>query len=161
MADYCILMPSFDTLWKNYPDTAPCDKGQFENQCAIRMGVCLAKSGVTVPKTGNAPVLCWLHDKEEQHILRAQEFATALKNNFREPEVIKGAETAEYQETLNQQNGIIFLSNYWGENNQGDHIDLWDGTGVNRSRGFGRRTWSRLFYDSWTDADEIWFWSLT
>jgi hypothetical protein len=44
----------FATLWRNYPTDTPCvlptgkpPKG-FENQCAIRMSVCLDRSGVVL-----------------------------------------------------------------------------------------------------------------
>jgi len=34
-------------LWKNHPYPAyPCDKSTFKNQCAIRMGVAMEKSGI-------------------------------------------------------------------------------------------------------------------
>jgi len=39
--------PIFSNLWLNHPyPKSPCDKETFSNQCAIRMGVALEKSGV-------------------------------------------------------------------------------------------------------------------
>ena len=42
-------MPSIKakTIWDNHPyPISPCSKKHFSNQCAIRMGVALEKSGI-------------------------------------------------------------------------------------------------------------------
>ena len=63
----------FRELWDNHPyPQSPCDS-YFVNQCAIRMGVALEQTGLTI--TGVAR--CWFRHTPH-HILRAQELANAL-----------------------------------------------------------------------------------
>ena len=98
----------FETLWNNYPtisssifeDDASCLKDgerEFENQCAIRMGVSLEKSG------------------------------------------------------------IIFFKDYYGPSQQGDHIDLWNG-----SRLTSRVSWFEFAIRGGAHykAATIWFWEV-
>jgi hypothetical protein len=46
--------------------------------------------------------------------------------------------------------GIVFFQDFWGTGNQGDHIDLWDGTTV--------RTGAR---DYFSRSREVWFWQVS
>jgi len=59
--------------------------------------------------------------------------------------------------------GIIFFQNYWGTGNQGDHIDLWNGTRLTHWS-----SWARIQLHisggSWSDyrkAEAIWFWGIS
>ena len=75
----------FSTLWVNHPAIKgiinPCTtKGKinFENQCAIRMGVCLDNSGINIKSFNGAK--CYPgHEHKQSHILRAEELATWLE----------------------------------------------------------------------------------
>lgn len=62
--------------------------------------------------------------------------------------------------------GIVFFQNYWGPGNQGDHIDLWNG-----SRLTDWSSWVRIhsrlgasvlhaFADlsDYTKSQSVWFW---
>ena len=77
-------MLSFEHLWNNHPTVAgndnPCStngKVNFSNQCAIRVGVALTKSGVN---TKHIPGVthCWHHPASEGHVIRAEELAKGL-----------------------------------------------------------------------------------
>ena len=129
-------MSLFETLWDNHPtiteDDFPCSTESgaknFENQCAIRMGVCLERSGFDLSKFPVAH--CWHHEKSLRHILRAEELANALKNfslseKIRKPIVFEGSEGFS---KISGKKGIIFFKDYYGTNNSGDHIDLWNGS---------------------------------
>jgi len=61
-------------------DNHPCSKKDFPDQCAIRVGVALAKCGFDVTKLqiGGKLRFCWQHSKREGHILAAEELANAL-----------------------------------------------------------------------------------
>ena len=73
-------MLTFQKLWENHPsvseeDDNPCTtngKINFSNQCAIRLGVGLAKCGVKTYQIPGA-THCWhKHDKSQGHIIRAE-----------------------------------------------------------------------------------------
>lgn len=143
---------SFAILWSKHPsnrgEDAPCKKKDdtpaFENQCAIRMGVCLKDGGINLSSFRGAR--CWFG---HSHIIRAQELANWLKSQsgqFGKVEIKKKATWADYQ----NRKGIVFLMNFWGVGNQGDHIDLWDGS---------RMAHGDLSYFS--RAQEVWFWPIS
>jgi len=79
-------MVTFQKLWENHPtitgDENPCTtngKSNFPNQCAIRMGVSLARCGVDTSRIPGA-IHCWhKHDKSLGHIIRAEELAKGLE----------------------------------------------------------------------------------
>ena len=146
-------MVTFNKLWENHPtitgEDAPCSKNgkpNFSNQCAIRLGVALQKSGVDTRKMPGVRH-CWQHKKAEGHILAAEELSKSL-NNFK----VQGIQTAQsinpktYKTDLAGQTGIILFKDYWtrrGETNPtGDHIDLWNG-----SRITDWRSWLRIRFD--------------
>ena len=154
-------MVDFATLWSNHPANAdppvlePCTdstgKAIFENQCSIRMSVCLARSGVSLASFPGA--FCWLHHHRE-HILRAEEQAHWL--NSPKADFVPSADIAKRSEvgTIESTNyagrtGIIMFRNFWGTNNQGDHIDLWNGTQMTHGTP-----------DYFERSEEIWFWDL-
>jgi hypothetical protein len=151
----------FNELWENHPtvesfgDDAPCKingKRAFKNQCAIRMGEALAKSGVNLDSFKGAK--CW-HKHNPPHILRAEELALWLKSPFSPVKKIEEFEGVNGFHSINGKKGIIFFKDYYGPGNEGDHIDLWNGSRLTR-------------YSSWfefairggrhySDAT-VWFW---
>jgi hypothetical protein len=129
----------FDLLWNNHPtitdDNFPCSsdgKPNFENQCAIRMGECLQRSGFDV---GAPPVRrCWFHTGVSSHILAAEELAKALESNASYPGIrppIKFHGDSGF-DAISGKKGIIFFKDYYGPGGQGDHIDLWNGSRLTR-----------------------------
>ncbi|MGR5150149.1 T6SS effector amidase Tae4 family protein [Photobacterium alginatilyticum] len=117
----------FANLWKNHPyPQNPCDKAHFPNQCAIRMGVALEKSGIDTSSFDlkYPRRRCYPGFKHSpKHILAAQELANwiaANPNIFGQKKVI----TTERESSLKGIRGIIFIKNGWGST---DHIDVWNG----------------------------------
>ncbi len=150
---------SFATLWANHPTTKgednPCrdKKGQpnFENQCAIRLGIALADSGLNMKSYAGAR--CWFGHKG--HCLRVEEMVKWLRTQSHQvgsAQVFKGNKPANGEQALtavNGKTGIAACLNFWGQGNQGDHIDLWDGTTL-------RKGDSSYFLRS----GEIYFWAI-
>lgn len=143
----------FSRLWNNHPATKgiinPCstDNGvpNFDNQCAIRMSVALADSGINLDSfTGE---FCW-HKHGKRHVLRAQELAdwiaskSLLFGNIDK----KVSVTDKY---FKGKLGVVFFRNFWGTGNQGDHIDLWYGDHMARGAS-----------DYFIKSEEVWFWQL-
>ena len=64
---------------------------------------------------------------------------------------------------INGRTGIVFFQNYWGTGQQGDHIDMWNGT-----RMTDRLTWVRInmrigsvgLGSDYRQAQSAWFWPL-
>ena len=146
---------TFDDLWNSYPaDDAPCRNGRgdsnFDNQCAIKMGVCLADAGVDLSSC--RAVRCW-HGHGRRHILRAQELADWLagRNGARILGAVNRHRSGVTYQSFSGRSGIVFFQNFWGRGNQGDHIDLWDGSSDTLIAG------SR---DYFSRAEEVWFWNI-
>jgi hypothetical protein len=122
-------MSIFDKLWEAFPSGKPCStngKANFENQCAIRMGVCLEGAGIN---TQGWPLRrCWQHKGKERHILAAEELAKTLSlvstPGIGKVEKYSGEEGFA---KIKGRRGIVFFKNYYGQGLQGDHIDLWKG----------------------------------
>ncbi len=160
----------FKEIWKEYPSESPCSTKDFKNQCAIKVGMALAKCGVNtldlVPKGRH----CWHHKAQEGHVLSAEELAAGLQRVK-----LQGVSSAikiqgkDFKSKLAGKKGIIFFKDYWvrsidsPDRPTGDHIDLWNG-----SRLTDWRTWIRIQFglvipDVWSDleqATEILFWKL-
>lgn len=182
-------MVTFNQLWSNHPTIAgndhPCatrGKGNFPNQCSIRLGVALAVSGVKTERIPGA-VHCWYHDRSEGHIIRAEQLANGL-NKYPIPGIWKVIKvpSESFPEKLSGKTGIMFFKDYWRReftdkngkkkiqafrNRSGDHIDLWNG-----SRLTELSSWFRIHLrigsyglhslsDEWSDYEDakgIWFW---
>lgn len=158
----------FWKLWQNHPNIAeqemfPCRRedgvANFANQCAIRMGVCLSKSGLLTIDEYDG-VRCWFGHNDVVHSLRARELALWLRNHASTFGAVEIKSETEWKEYVGR-TGIIYCQNFWGENNQGDHIDLWDGTG--EFMGSGSFTWEGPAMasgglDYLERAEEVWFW---
>lgn len=144
------MIIQFNKLWNNHPyPNSPCDKSLFQNQCAIRMGVSLEKSGID---TSSFDIMypqrrCYPGLKHSpRHILAAQELANWIDSSnckeFGSKKVIKGGALS----ALKDKKGIIFIMNGWGNT---DHIDLWDGEYLKG----GSSDWLEL-------GDQVWFWEI-
>ncbi len=144
----------FNTLWVNHPAIKgiinPCStngKINFSNQCAIRMSVCLDKSGVSLTSFNGAK--CYPgHGHSQSHVLRAEELASWIEKQnslFGTPTKKKKVKSTDYK----NKKGIVLFKNFWGAGNQGDHIDLWNGAVMTR----GAPSYFSL-------SKEVWFWEL-
>lgn len=133
----------FITLWTNHPGyTRPCN---FDNQCAIRMGVALEKSGIDLSSFKGAR--CW-HNHTPRHILRAQELATWMSKKeeiFGKKEEFKNVTYEDFQ----GKHGIVFIQDGWGPT---DHIDLWNGVRCIMKAGGS---------DYFAKGKAVWFWELS
>lgn len=153
------MQPNFALLWGNHPDgTHPCDSSKFRNQCAIRLGVALEKSGydtsrLAVRRCSTAYPALKAH--APGHILSAQELADALALDSRSwsanARVKKfPGSIRKNQSAFAGRKGIVFIQNGWGPV---DHIDLWDGSRVK-----GATILPGAFTQSGT---AVWFWDLS
>jgi hypothetical protein len=139
----------FERLWQAYPESSsPCSDGSgapnFENQCAIRVGLALVNGGIDTTTFHGAK--CWYH-RNLKHFLRGEELAAWMQlepDIFGRVEIRRRATPDHYT----GRKGIIFCRNFWGPGNQGDHIDLWDGE---------RMKSGSVNYIS--RSDEVWFWT--
>lgn len=165
---------TFQTIWMNYPQHSPCmdKKGAapagFENQCAIKVGYALERSGVSfasfkgkrcpdAPRTSGMVAIAqeladWLGPKSFPGCPMAEKYAG--KEGF---EKIKG------------RTGIIFLANYWqrsgetGSRRSGDHIDLWSGSRMTSWSSVIRIHLGISWDGIWSDyekATEVRFWHI-
>lgn len=171
-------MPSFKTLWDNFPDAdtvkATCVNKQsggrsepFDNYCAILLSECFIKSGISTDKCPPG-YKCWSHSGAK-HVILAQNLANWLSSSppdgFKPKETIK---SSNFQSTLSGRTGVIFFKDYWqrkGESQEGrsgDHIDLW-----NKSRITGASMIYRTiieFFGLVSDLNkskEVWFWEVS
>jgi hypothetical protein len=117
-------MVKFNDLWDKHPgwNATPCN---FENQCAVRMGVALSNSKVDLKTFEGAR--CWF-DHKPKHILRAQELANWISKQselFGEKTEYKRKDfpNMSYSD-FSGKKGIVFIQDGWGAT---DHIDLWNG----------------------------------
>ncbi|WP_420129483.1 type VI secretion system amidase effector protein Tae4 [Longimicrobium sp.] len=153
-------MITFDSLWASHPNlpnvTYPCtDKDGkivpgLENQCAMRMGICLQKAGMDLSsypgkRCSDYPAL----KHKPAHILVAQQLADWLKiklgksrfTRFKKPDPY-----AQLKKATKGKKGIVFFMNFYGAG--GDHIDLWNG---------GKAISD---FQNYVDSTEIWFWEI-
>ena len=151
----------FDQFWSNHPalqtlpEIEPCStngKSNHTNQCAIRLGVALTSSGISLASYRG--VFCW-SGHGRTHPLRVEQLKLWL--NSRDASVVPYAEISKRDKQGRQQSstayserrGIVACINFWGRGNQGDHIDLWDGS-----------TMAHGGLDYFERSEEIWFWEM-
>jgi hypothetical protein len=165
-------MVGFKVLWDNHPtitgDDNPCStegKRNYHNQCAIRMGTCLAKCDVDTTKIPGV-THCSYHEKSQGHTIRAEELAIGLtKHQIAGIQKMQEIDPKEFKNVLNGKTGIIFFKDYWqrsGERNRsGDHIDLWNGSRLTHWVTWIRIQWGISIDGYWSDykrSQSIWFW---
>ena len=159
----------FKELWDNYPDNPPCNS-KFKNQCAIKVGSALSKCGVKTTNLVPAKRHCWFHDKNEGHILSAEELATGIsKNNIYGINMAMELPGNDFKTKIAGKKGIIFFANYWLRNEDkperptGDHIDLWNGSRLTDWSSWIRIQWGVVIPDVWSDlekAPKVVFWNI-
>ena len=152
-------MPTFQQLWKSHPSTAkvpehhPCRdaKGKvhpaLENQCAIRLGLAFEGAGIDIAKIPGRR--CWnRHGK--RHILNTSALVKWIDRSTGligcKPKVV--GKNVTFRDFLNKR-GICYFMNFYGRNNQGDHIDLWQIVWM----GHGS-------LDYFERSEEVWFWEM-
>ena len=127
-------MLMFRTLWDAHPsnqgNNTPCldRKGNsaFENQCAIRMGVALSGAGMNLSSFRG--VQCWYGHR---HILRVEELIMWLRTQTQDVGTAQSFRPGtNARMVVTGRTGIVACRNFWGRGNQGDHIDVWDGTNM-------------------------------
>lgn len=137
---------SFKELWNAYPSKSTehinpkTNKDEFNNHCAINVSEALYKNDIKLKSFRGAK--CWhkCPSGKNIHVIRAQELADWLKKRpfagCPKPLILTGA---SYEDAIEGKTGIIFFKDYWQRNNElgterrtGDHIDLWDGKGLNQ-----------------------------
>jgi len=157
-------MPPFSNLWANHPnikgDAPLLDKKVYPNQCAINLYAALERSGVKVKSFRGQ--LSW-QKNQPKYAIRAQELADWLASPLSRMPTVQKFPGKEVFEKIDGKKGIIFFQNYWGPGNQGDHIDLWDG-----SRLTDWRSWARIhlyiswegYWDDFRKAESVWYWAI-
>lgn len=159
----------FKSLWDNFPDDAPCDK-QFSNQCAIRVGTALAKSGIKTTNIVRKQRHCWHHKDSEGHILAAAELADGL-NKFAIAGVQKSIELTpeNFKSKIAGKTGIIYFQDYWERTTDkkgsptGDHIDLWNGSRISDWTSWIRIQMNIVIPGVWSDLENskrVLFWQV-
>jgi hypothetical protein len=145
--DVQLRVVTFAELWSAYPnETALCKdpatgNAAFSDECAIRMGTCLANVGIT--NTSFKGARCWFKGHPRAHMLRAEEVAKWLKlqpfAGCPKPSDITGT---EWRARAKSKRGIIFFKDYWQRDGEksptGDHIDLWNGESLTAASLRGR-----------------------
>jgi hypothetical protein len=142
----------FDSLWANHPSPFkqyPCvnDLGRpnFENQCAIRLGVALSKLHINL----RAVRSCWFKG-HVGHTLAAEELARWLEEQSRLVGTpLKFRDGKKALGELQGKKGIVFCMNFWGAGRNGDHIDVWNGSKMKGGNG-----------GYMLDSQAVWFWKL-
>ncbi len=143
-------MISAAELWKNHPaPNKPCDTTTFPNQCAIRMGVALALTGVKLDTFSGAR--CYPGFKHSpRHILRAHELAKWLSEPSQIPSVGKVRKIPQSKLVNSDylgKKGVVFLRDGWGAT---DHIDVFNGKFL---KGGSPSYWSL--------GKDVWLWVLS
>lgn len=155
----------FRRLWNKHPTVSegevfPCRDADgaphFDNQCAILMGTCLLRSELL---HGYDKSTCWYRG-HKGHTLRAREVSDWMRRHperFGRVEIRSNVSWGAFR----GRTGFICFHNFWGAGNQGDHIDLWDGTGIIRREndptleGPGLADGSLDYFER---SEEVWFW---
>ncbi len=180
-------MVQFVDLWRGHPVNesvlTPClaprelinlEKKQvaqglpvFSNQCAIRMGVSLRRSGVSHSQLSGCST-CGVHAKEDMHFINANQLANGILRanlpGFAPVKKITGPQVARFYPELLGKTGVIYVQDYWRRSTDtgratGDHIDVWNGY---RSSTKWLMEWFSWvgYYSNYAHAGEIWFWEV-
>ena len=123
----------FKLLWDAHPENwgefYPCHSALgepfFENQCAIKMGVTLAR--VHFEMDDYHGVRCWHHPGFDNHTLRVEELREYLLHKLPKHSLTiikKPRDSYIPSDSFDGRSGIIVCKDFWGDNGQGDHIDL-------------------------------------
>jgi len=175
---------TFKDLWDNYPHNEPCinprtGKKAYDDQCAVRLGVALEKSGVDFTRFHGAR--CEFGPRGNGMALRAEELAVWLRTRpflgCPTPLVVPGK---QFQQQFKGRTGIMFFKDYWlraGEKfPTGDHIDLWNrdrltpsfynfmrfSLGISRLPNFNpfRTSNNPNWYSNLAESKQVFFWPI-
>ena len=167
------MVINFQKLWNNHPlnwdppETHPCkvpgtNEDSYENECAIKMSVALTGAGIDMSACHKTRCDYRKTAGHENHIIRAQELADWLAsptvlgtpNKYLQPKKKTLAEykAAAYMSVQNRK-GIVFFQNFFGQGNQGDHIDAWNGLIMSGD-------YNSYHINYFQRAPHIWFWEL-
>lgn len=151
----------FDRLWANHPSNQtppeqnPCRQPDgteaFANQCVIRIGEAMTRSGLSLASYPGA--FCWF-GHHRRHPLRVEEMVVWLNTTAtgfsRRGQVsrIRGGHQKTHADFAGQRGVVAFLD-FWGRGNRGDHIDVWDGARMASGNN-----------DYFARSRAIWFWPL-
>lgn len=166
---------AFQTIWNNYSGESPCKDPKtgkpppgYDNQCAIRLGYAMEKSGVSFASYHGAR--CPFASKNGGMVASAQGLANWLKTRpFPGCPIYEKYTGKDVFEKINGRTGIIFLANYWqrdsdkGEARTGDHIDLWNGSSMTAASSWIRVHLGLSWDGLWSDfrrATEVLFWPI-
>lgn len=137
---------TFKELWNKYPKEKLEHEtnGVIDNYCAIHLSEAFLQNEINFKHYKEAK--CWgcTTGNNNVHPIRAQELANWFKKQpfigCPKPEKYTGE---NYEENIDGRTGIIFFKDYWQrpkeigtEKRTGDHIDLWDGKGLNKLAGY-------------------------
>jgi hypothetical protein len=156
-------MGLFEQLWANHPGLQtppvfePCSTNgvrNHDNQCAIRLGVALANSGISLASYMGA--FCW-NGHGRSHPLRVEQMRDWLDSEeawFIPDYAEKHRRDAQGHQKASQyftgRRGIVGFFNFWGPGNHGDHIDLWNGSYIAKGEN-----------NYFERSQEIWFWDMS
>lgn len=167
-------MVDFSELWNNHPSISgplyPCSTlgvPNFENQAAIRLGVCLRRSGVRITALSGVLTCSQAkltnHPSDEMHFIRAKELANSLRRaNIEGIRPVHSVPSPDrFVSQIGGRTGIIFINGYWWRATDtsrptGDHIDLWNGWRTTTKLLFPWWGW----YGGYEKSAEIWFWEV-
>jgi hypothetical protein len=111
-------LPQFVLLWSSYPtEQSPCDQS-WDNQCAIRMSVCLTGAGFQL--TNYTEPQC-----KHGHARGAESLANYLWKQVGRPKIATTA--AQGRKNVEGKTGLLFFKDISGfRGGIGDHFDLWN-----------------------------------
>ena len=178
----------FEELWEVYPKDEINHSGIFiksvgfvedgySNHCAINVSEAFLKLDIkmkSVSRTRKCDGAC---NRPKQHVVSAQDLANwLLKKPFPNCPKVQKFTGKNFEENIDGKTGIIFFKDYWQRKNEkgtsrrsGDHIDLWDGRGLNKLASHNmlksilRLTLEFSYEGSWSDFEkskEVWFWEI-
>lgn len=115
----------------------------------------LLRSGVNM-KSYNGQ---WSWQKNvPKYAIRAQELANWLASPANPLYIrVEKYSGSEVFNKISGRRGIIFFQNYWGPGNQGDHIDLWNGS---RLTDWRTLLTIHIYGESYSKSDNVWFWEV-
>ena len=167
----------FETIWNNYPTSDPCVDTKtgkvpsgFSNQCAVRVGYALERSGVSFASFHGKRCPCG--SSTGGMVAGAQELA-----NWLGPKRFAGCPNAETYtgkdvfDKISGKSGIVFFANYWqrdeekgkGDARSGDHIDLWNGSRLTSVTSWARIHMGISWDGLWSDfrrSTRVLFWPI-
>lgn len=138
------------------------------DQSAVRMGITLRRSGVSITELGSIPT-CGVHPASDMHIANAADLATALRRvrlpGFAPVEIIEGDEVRDFYSKIVGRTGVIYIKDYWMRASDGlgqptgDTIDVWNGYRTSAQWLMEWFSWAG-YYSNYPGAREIWFWEV-